>query len=341
MGMTINEIARLANVSKSTVSRVINRSGPVSPETEQAVKRAIESVDYRPSEVARSLTLKKTRTICLIVQDIRNPYFARACWHAERFFRSSDYLTVICNADNDPENESSILSVMKQRNVDGILCISGQAENGGIEQFVRSNYLPVVLVDRELDHQQVSSVVMNNVYGGQLAVDYLFSLGHRRIAFVTSPYTAAERQRLRGYLAEHRNRGLPVGHELIVSLDERRWYEGDVNTLLRLFSMTQQPSAIFASNDHKALQVLRLLRRNHIGVPQDISVIGYDDIEIASMVHPSLTTVHQPIDKMVQAGAAMLLRIIQKGEEPGERRVMTPWLVERESVKKQLPPGRG
>lgn len=340
MGVTINEIARLANVSKSTVSRVINRSGPVSRKTEQAVTRAIESVDYRPSEIARSLTWKKTKTICLIVQDIRNPYFARACWYAERFFRGVSYLTVICNAGNDPENESAILSVMKQRNVDGILCISGQAEKGGIEKFTRSNNLPVVLVDRELENQPVSTVVMDNVYGGQLAVDYLFSLGHRRIAFVTSRYTTAERQRLRGYVAEHRNRGLPVDHELIITLEERAWYEGDVNTLLRMFSMNERPSAIFASNDHKALQVLRLLRKNHIQVPQDISVIGYDDIEIASMVHPSLTTVHQPIDKMVQAGAEMLLRIIQGEKERGERRVMTPWLVERESVKKQCPPGR-
>lgn len=334
MGVTINEIARLANVSKSTVSRVINRSGPVSKQTERAVLRAIEEVGFRPNEVARSLTWKKTRTICLLVQDIRNPYHAKACWYAERFFRRAEYLVVICNADSDPGNERSILSLMQQRSVDGILCISGQADQNGIKDFISSQHIPIVFVDREVEDKQVSTVVLNNVYGGQIAVDYLFTMGHRRIAFATSPFTAAERQRLQGYLAEHKNRGLPVDHDLIISLDEKAWHEGDVNSLLRIFSMRERPTAVFASNDNKALQILRLLRRNHIQVPEDLSVIGYDDIDIAAMVHPSLTTVHQPIDKMVQAGAELLLRTVQGEWSRGEQRVMTPWLIERESVRK-------
>jgi LacI family transcriptional regulator len=112
MPVTIRDIAQRAKVSKSTVSRVINRSGPVSKQTEEAVLSAIESCQYHPSEIARSLTLKKTRTICLIVQDIRNPYYALACWYAEKFFRDAGYSTVICNADSDPTVETSARSTV-------------------------------------------------------------------------------------------------------------------------------------------------------------------------------------------------------------------------------------
>jgi len=332
--VTINEIAKLAQVSKSTVSRVINKSGPVSEKTKRAVLNAIDSVNYQPSEIARSLTLKRTNTIGLVVQDIRNPFFALACWHVERFFRQHGYITIMCNADSDFLVEQSLLEAMRKHSVDGVLCIGGEQGHAPLLESNGVKGIPLVMVEREVGDRTVTSVTLDNVYGGQLAVEYLFSLGHRRIAFVTSEFTAAEQARFQGYIAEHRNRGIIVDSNLIVSLEEDQWHHGNLNRILRIFSMRDRPTAIFASNDYKALQVMRLFKKNNVSVPGDISVIGFDDIEIASMVHPALTTVHQPIDRMVELGAQMLLELLDGRGNPGEKRMLSPWLVERESVRR-------
>jgi len=334
--VTIDGIAKLANVSKSTVSRVINQSGPVSKKTREAVLHAIESVNYQPNEIARSLTLKRTNAIGLIVQDIRNPYYARACWHAERIFRKYGYITIICSADNDPDMEESFLTAMKYRNVDGVICIGGEEDATNILHFKSREELPIVLIDREVKGYSIPTVTLDNVYGGQLVVDFLFSLGHSKIAFVTSDFTEAERHRLEGYLAAHRNRGLTVDKTYIISQSEELWHIGGCPKLLRILSQNDGPTALFASNDYKALQVLRLLKTNNISVPDEISVVGYDDIEVASIVHPALTTVHQPIDKMIDLGVKMLLKQINGEGERSEQRVMKPWLVERESTRKAI-----
>ncbi|TFG61506.1 MAG: LacI family transcriptional regulator, partial [Spirochaetales bacterium] len=148
MKVTINEIAKLANVSKSTISRVLNESGPVSKKTKRAVMDAVQALDFQPNEIARSLATKRTKTLGLIIQDIRNPYYANACWYTERIFRSYGYTTFICNADNDPETEENFLNTMKYRNVDGILCIGIQEPSVSIMRFKQKEDIPLVLIDR-------------------------------------------------------------------------------------------------------------------------------------------------------------------------------------------------
>lgn len=336
MKATIKEVAKLANVSKSTVSRVLNKSGPVSKKTRKAVLSAVTAVNYQPNLIARSLTLKRTNTVCLMAQDTRNPYNAHACWYAERYFRSCGYITIIINTDNDIEVERSLLKEMVHRNVDGVLCIGGAEDITNIVDFKTKEDLPVVLIDREVRGYNIPTITIDNVYGGRIVVDYLFSLGHKKIAFVTSDFYKSERDRLQGYLEAHRNRGVAVEDSCIISQSEEQWHRGECNKLLRIFSRNDIPTAIFASNDYKALRVLRLLRKNNFSVPDDISVVGYDDIEVASIVHPALTTVHQPLDEMVTVGAAMLLRQMNSELDEPEQRVMYPWLVERESTTRVL-----
>jgi DNA-binding LacI/PurR family transcriptional regulator len=215
-----------------------------------------------------------------------------------------------------------------------VLCIGGNEDTSAFDRFSGNGRIPTVLVDRNIDNPGVSNVVVNNAHGGRVAVDYLFSLGHRRIAFATSDFTVAEKNRLQGYLRAHESRAVPVHTDLITMLSETMWHRGDLNSLLRIFSTRDKPTALFASNDYKALQVLRLFKRNCIRVPDDISVIGYDDIPIASIVHPALTTIHQPIDRMVTGGAEILLSHIDENEGNVERLIMNPWLVERESTRK-------
>lgn len=336
MKVTINDIAKLAKVSKSTISRVINNSGPVSKRTRESVLNAIKQLHYQPNEIARSLSLKKTKTIGVITQDIRNPYYSYACWYTDHFFNKFDYTSIVCNADNDPEREESLLNAMRFRNVEGILCIGVQENTSSILQFVRRFDIPIVLVDREIDSEEIDTVINDNVYGGQLVVDYLFSLGHTKMAFLTSGYTTAEVYRQQGYTTGLTHRGVPPDDHLVLTQSEEAWHRGDFPELSRLLQHPDRPTALFASNDFKALQVLRVLRKNNISVPEDISLVGYDDIEAASIVTPALTTVHQPVDKMIDIGAQILLKKINGEQDETEQIVMKPWLVERESTRKQL-----
>ncbi|MFW5769686.1 MAG: LacI family DNA-binding transcriptional regulator, partial [Spirochaetota bacterium] len=324
------------NVSKSTISRVINESGPVALETRRKVRDAIEALNYEPNEVARSLSLKRTRTVGVIVQDIRNPYYAYACWHAERFFRKYDYKIIISNADNDPGVEESVLNAMKYRGVEGVLCVGVQEGTSSLINFMTRSEVPLVLVDREIKGYDVARVILDNVYGGQLVADYLFSLGHTRIAFLTSSFTEAERLRLDGFLQAFANRNLDIAEKYIISQTEEMWHRGECPELIKLLRNGNPPTAIFASNDYKAFQLLNILKKSNIHVPEDISLVGYDDVEAASYVSPALTTVHQPIDKMIDLGAQMLMRYINGDSINEKEKVMKPWLVERESTRKNM-----
>lgn len=296
--------------------------------------KAIDALNYEPNEIARSLSLKKTKTIGVIVQDIRNPYYAESCWHAERMFKKYDYKTIISNADNNPEEEATILNGMRFRNVDGILCVGIQEDTSSIVNFLSKTDIPVVLVDREIQGFEVKKVVLDNEYGGQLVADYLFSIGHKEIAFVTSKFTQAERSRLDGFTKAFANRKNLVPSEYIISQSEELWHKGECPDLLKLLRSGSPPTAIFASNDFKAFHVLNILKKSNIRVPDDISVVGYDDVDAASYVSPSLTTVHQPVDKLINNGAQMLMKLINNEEVEEMETVLRPWLVERESTKK-------
>ena len=281
-----------------------------------------------------SLATKRTRTIGLIIQDIRNLYYAQACWHTERILRKRGYTTIICNADNDPVVEESFLTGLKYRNVDGILCIGIQEDATSILNFKSKEEIPLVLVDRMVKGYSIPAVNLDNEYGGRMVADYLFSLGHTKIAFITSDFTEAERARFEGFRAAFQTRNLHLEDRYIIKQSEELWHQGTCEPLVRLLKKSDRPTALSASNDYKALRVLRLLRQHNISVPEDISLVGYDDIETASIVHPALTTVHQPIDKMVELGTRKLLKLIDGEGEIDEQQVLQPWLVERESTRR-------
>ena len=334
MKATINDIAELTNVSKSTVSRVINNSGPVSEKTRRVVMAAMDQLDFKPNEIARSMSLRKTMTVGIVMQDIRNPYYANACWHGDRLFEQFGYSSVICNVDNDPEREQACLNSMGDRKVDGVLCIGPQEETSNIVRAVSELDIPVVLVDTDPSIPGIDTVTLDNVYGGQLVVDYLVSLGHRRIAFLTSDFTSAERDRRIGYERGLSARGIEADDSLIISQGEGQWHRGECPALMDLIREGNAPTAIFASNDFKAIRIVRLLHRLGISIPDDISLVGFDDTDSAAMVTPALSTIHQPIDKMIDIGVRILLRRMDGKEGEPEHAVLKPWLVERESTRK-------
>jgi DNA-binding LacI/PurR family transcriptional regulator len=333
MQVTIIDIARYTGISKSTVSRVLNQSGPVSVATRKKVLDAVKVLNYKPNGVARNLALKRSNSFSLIVQDIRNPYYAYASWYAERMFSERGFSLDIFNADNNLALEKIALDGVKYRRVDGLLCVGGDKDTTNIIDFYSREGIPIVLVDREVQSYDIPTVNLDNLFGATLASERLFSLGHRRIVFATSDLTLPERRRREGFIEACRRKGIPAEDILIVSQSEEEWSGGTCAEFEALFAGRNPPTAVFASNDIKALRVIRLIRRMGRSVPEDVSVIGYDDIDISSIVVPSLTTIHQPIDDMIETGVQMLLKLVKDKIIEPHKEMAKPWLVDRESTR--------
>lgn len=318
MASTIRDVARLAGVSKSTVSRVFNGSPGVSEATAARVLAAAKALRYHPNQVAQSLVKRRTRTLGLITPDQRNPFYAHASWVAEREARRRGYVVMVCNSDNSPPKEEEYLQVLDARQVDGILLIGGVKNLAGVIRYAAVSTTPMVLVDRHVGAgYPIPSVILDNVSGGREMTELLLRMGHRRIAFATSEYTMAERDRRLGYQQALEAAGIPIDPSLIVELEEAAWKEGCGDALVRLLTGPNPPTAIFASNDLKAIAIYRLVQRLGLQIPRDVSVVGYDDIDVADLVHPPLTTMAQPIDEMTTAGMELLLGLI-RGEAPRE-----------------------
>lgn len=336
MGVTIVDIARHARVSKSTVSRVLNGGPHVSEAARKRIRDAMIALDYRPNAAARSLVLKRSNSFSMIVQDIRNPYYAHASWIAERLFQKNGYDLVIHNTDNDLNMEREILDSIRYRGVDGVLSIGGNRDIVNIVDFHYRGKLPLVLIDREVPGYEIPAINLDNRLGGRLATDHLLCLGHRRIFFVTSDFTLQEAYRGEGYREAMRARGLAVSEGYVISQSEQLWSEGRCPRLAELVKAGKAPTAIFASNDVKALHAIRVLRENGLRVPEDVSIVGYDDTPSVVFAVPSLTTIHQPIEHMVEAGARLLLEIANGRCVATTQQLFEPWLVERESAIRNL-----
>ncbi|MFW6035705.1 MAG: LacI family DNA-binding transcriptional regulator [Halothermotrichaceae bacterium] len=334
MNITIEDIANIAQVSKSTVSRVLNKSESVSKVTKKKVMKVVKDLNYRPNQVARSLATQQTCLIGIIVPDIRNPFYSQASWFAEKKLIEYGYVPVIFNTDNNSEIEKKSLEVLKDRNVDGIISIGGEEDLTNIINFNIKESIPIILLDRKAENYNIPSITVDNIYGGEIVTEYLIESGHTKIIFATSDFTQAERQRKQGFIKAYLKRRLMPNEDYIFICSEEQWKSAScIQNLLNFINKSDTSfTAIFASNDFKAFHILKELKTNGLKVPGNISLVGYDDINFSTMVNPKLTTVSQPIEKMVSLGANMLEKMI-KGDNNIENKVIRPRLVKRESVK--------
>ncbi len=333
MAITIHDIARYCGVSKSTVSRVLNESDHVSDPIRKKVVEGMRVLNYRPNGFARGLSLKRSNTIAVVVQDIRNPFYSFASWYAERYLHQSGYRMFICNANNDVALEDEIFQSIKYHRVDGVLNVGGTRDLTNLVNFHLREDIPLVLVDRETHGYQIPAVNLDNHRGGVLAANYLLDRGHRSIVLLTSDFYGTELRRREGFIEALGRRGLPIGEGMVVVQSEEMWNQGICPALSSLIEAGRIPSAIFATNDYKAVQTMRILGRHGLSVPRDVSVIGYDDIFIASAVVPALTSIRQPLGEMIETSLELLLAIVGRKDLRVENKVFQPELVERESIR--------
>lgn len=313
----IQDIARVAGVSNQTVSRVLNHKPDVSIETRERIEAVIKQLGYRPSDLARGLRNKNTRTIGLVVPDSANPFFAEIAKGVENGGFAAGYSVILCNSAQDKARELEHLELLRAKGVDGIIFIATSTEIDHIGPLIDSG-IPVALFYREAPGLNVDTFAIDNRLAGALATQHLTDLGHRQIACIRprSDKTPSG-QRVAGYRAALEAVGVSPAPRLMPRGDNL--IESGARAALELLDSGEPFTAIFASNDAMAIGALRALRDRGLRVPDDISLVGVDDILLASFVDPPLTTVAQ--DKQV-AGERAVASLIERieGRYTGGRR---------------------
>lgn len=326
---TMKDIARLARVSLSTVSHVVNGSRFVSPEITEKVQKVIEELNYKPSLLARSLKIKATKTLGMIVSSGNNPFFAEVVRHVERYCERHNYHLIVVNADPQSGNLASHLDRLLAKQVDGLLlmCAEPQAQDGDIMANVN---LPKVVIDWWQQPVNADIIHENSELGGYLATSALIEAGYREIAVICGELSKPLAfNRLAGYKRAHSEKNLPIRPAWII--ESHFHYDGGLEATERLLALPERPRAIFAMSDSIAVGVYQAVWRAGLRIPQDIAVIGYDNIELAQYLTPPLSTIHQPKARLAKQAVEQLLLRIQDPERPRQTVRLTPELVRRES----------
>ncbi len=310
---TIRDVADRAGVSTATVSRVLAGIGHPRPDTVAVVMAAVEDLGYRPSIVARSLRMKRTQTLGLIVTDISNAFFPDLVQGADLAARGHGYSILLGSAAYDERRAVHYLDLMVDRRVDGIIIASSQVSDASWA-WLSTAAVPVVVANAEPGDHPVTVITSDNVGGARVATRHLLELGHRRIAYIRGSGTyTADQPRLDGFRASVREAGLPAVDTPELGGDGR--VEGGERAVGELLTRGSEVTGIACYNDLTAIGVLRALRAAGLRVPDDISVIGLDDIAAASWVVPALTTVAQQKVEMGRLAAERLIAAIE-GEDP-------------------------
>jgi LacI family transcriptional regulator len=333
----MRDVAERAGVSVTSVSHVINETRPVSYELRERVLAALEELGYHPNRLARSLRSGKTHTIGTIVPDSADPFFAEVARGIEDTAFETGYSLILCNSDANLDKEAFYTDVLVEKQVDGILFL---AAGGSTERILdlQQRGMPVVVVDRELPAVHVDSVVTDNAGGGWSATRHLIDLGHRRIGYIAGPsdLTLSE-YRFTGYRKALEEAGIAVDENLVVrgAFD----FESGYRAACQLLTNSQRPTAIFASNDLMAIGAICAAVELDLRVPEDLSVIGYDDVPLASYSNPPLTTIAQPIYDLGVVAASMLLERLHDPGRPARRIVLDVELQIRRSTAASSTPG--
>ncbi|MDQ7829202.1 MAG: LacI family DNA-binding transcriptional regulator [Armatimonadota bacterium] len=328
---TIVDVAARAGVSPATVSRVLNGTPhPVRPEVRARVLQAARGLGYLPNMVARSLLRRATSAVGLLVPDVSNPYYAVILRGIEDAAWQRGLAVILCNTDRRPERQRAALQMLAERRVDGLVVAGGAF--GPADLTVLGGRLPVVAIGRH--PARVPSVRVDNVAAGALATRHLLALGHRRIACLVGPAgSTSARDRLTGYRRALRHAGVRVASRYVVPADFTP--AGGRRGVERLWAQGPPPTALVAPNDQAAVGAIRALYERGVGVPGDVSVVGFDDTPLAAVTVPALTSVHIPMDELGRRALELLLQLRDGGAGRGV--VLRPRLIVREST---APPSR-
>ncbi|MTI67205.1 MAG: LacI family transcriptional regulator [Firmicutes bacterium] len=326
----IKDVAKLANTSISTVSRVINDTSYVKEETKKRVIKAMKELNYKP--LLREPIKKENKTIGLIVPDITNPFFSKIAKEIASVANHYDYNITLCNIDGIPESEDDYLMDLIENRVDGVIYASSYRSVEVLKRVKEKN-IPIVVLDRNMENYAISSVAVNNNQGAFLATEHLIKLGHEKIAFIEGfKDFQISKHRKKGFKRALSDYNLNLDEDLIKRGDFTM--ESGFKAMKEIINSKKDFTAVIAINDLMAIGASNCLNQLGIKTPEDVSVVGFDNILLASTITPKLTTVAYPIEKMSERAIKLLMKQISNKDISPEMVTLFPKLIVRESTKK-------
>ena len=328
--VTIQDVAAAAGVSRQTVSRAINNRGEISPETRAEILRIAEEMDYRPSSIARGLATQRTGTLGLVVPDVANPFFAEVARGAESEAYAAGYNVFLCNTDEDPQREIAVLRSLEEKRVDGVMLCSSRLDDDTLHDSL-SHHASVVLVNRRLNGYEFGCVLIDDAQGGQNITRHLLESGHRAIGFLTGPPASRSGQkRVEGYCAAMAEAGIVFDPNWVRSCPPS--VEGGHKVAEGLLSDHPEITALFCYNDLVAIGALQASHDLALTIPDDLAIVGFDDIPVAALVTPALTTCHVSRYEMGVKAMNMLMERINGCTTECQQVVLQPELIIRASA---------
>jgi len=329
--VTIYDVAREAGVSMATVSRVVNNNPNVKPQTRKKVFEAIERLGYRPNAVARGLASKKTTTVGVVIPDISNSIFSEVARGIEDIANMYHYNIILCNSDKRKEKEIRVINTLLEKQVDGLLFMGGAVTEDHLQAF-QTSQVPIVLCGTSDEHNTMPSVDIDHQAAAYDSVKLLIDNGHRKIGMISGTLQdpANGFARYQGYKQALEEAGIPVSENLVRIGNYK--YESGYEVMKYFLELADRPTAIFAATDEMAIGAIHAIQDYGLKVPEDISVISVDNIRMASMVRPELTTVAQPMYDIGAVSMRLLTKLMKKEPVDLEKVVLPHEIIHRKSV---------
>lgn len=327
---TIRDVARLAGVSAATISRYLNGHLAIPAATETRINEAVKRLNYTANHSARTLSLGRTRMLGLVLPDITNAFFASFASAAEDHAFARGYSLILCNTRNDPGREEHYLNLLKSRQLDALILLPTNPQLT-YEQVAKLDGLPIIIADEDISGLNGPKVFVENVEGGHIATRHLIESGHRRIAHIAGPASfLSGKERFEGYRRALDEYGIPFRAEYVIHGPYEAGF--GMEAARNLLKLALPPTAIFAASDLTALGVLQVVRELKLGVPQDISLVGFDDMPYAQLLLPALTTIRQPVEEMGRCAVDTVIGLLA-GTPPATNETRLPLtLIARDSV---------
>ena len=337
--VTVKDVAAKAGVSTATVSRVLSGQAQVGDELRSKVLRAADALRYRPNRAARHLRTGFNNLIAVLIPDIENPFYTGMVRGIEKVLQPAGYSLLLADYNESPKQEQVYLSEMRADGLAGILFSASRAPGNAYDELFRSG-VPGVAISRELRSPRADQVVVDNETGAKTAISHLISLGHRRIALINGPQSLSTAcARYNGYVAGLQEIGMEVSESLVAYGDFRQ--SGGYHAMRTLLSAPVRPTAVFIASNLMTLGALQAIHEADLRIPEDLALVGFDDMPWAVSLRPPLTTVAQPIRELGETSATLLLERIQNPQRPRRNVVLHTRLIVRSSCGSKLQPSLG
>ncbi len=328
---TINDVAGLAGVSKTTVSHVLNETRFVADATKEKVLKAAKELNYQPSAVARSLKVKATKTLGMVVTSTLYPFYAEIVKEVEKYSYQQGYNLILCNTEGDVEKTHSYLHMLARKRADGVIIMCSTFDEELFSTIADQKKLPFVVMDWGPSVSGIDKIQDNSLEGGILATNHLIKLGHERIAHISGPLNILQaKQRQAGFRKAMANADREVRPDWIIESDFG--CEGGHMAMMQLLAGNDRPTACFIANDMMAMGALSAAGELGFRIPDEISVVGYDNISISAFFNPPLTTIMQPFSELARLAVCTLLERLDHPRDKGKILMLEPTLVERSST---------